>query len=94
MEQVEKMMNFDLSATSKSWCSVKVHSCNVCKTKGRWCKHLVPVCTNCKGAHTADNKQCEAYRATIRNPNKGMDLDNPIDIECETKPTSASSKSI
>jgi hypothetical protein len=22
MEQVEKMMNFDLSATSKSWCSV------------------------------------------------------------------------
>jgi hypothetical protein len=60
----------------------KVHSCNVCKTKGRWCKHLVPVCTNCKGAHTADNKQCEAYRATIRNPNKGMDLDNPIDIEC------------
>jgi hypothetical protein len=28
------------------------------------------------------DKQCEAYRATIRNPNKGMDLDNPIDIGC------------
>ena len=60
----------------------KVHSCNVCKTKGRWCKHLAPVCTNCKGAHTADNKQCKAYLTTIKNLNKETALDNPIDIEC------------
>lgn len=41
-----------------------LHKCNTCGAKGRTCVHTVPVCANCKGAHTADNKQCDTYTAT------------------------------
>ncbi|KAF2633551.1 hypothetical protein BU25DRAFT_298191, partial [Macroventuria anomochaeta] len=33
-----------------------LHKCNTCGAKGKSCVHTVPVCMNCKGAHTADNK--------------------------------------
>ena len=39
------------------------HMCRACSTKGSRCLHLVPRCTNCKGAHTADNKACEVLIA-------------------------------
>jgi hypothetical protein len=35
------------------------HKCNTCSAKGSKCVHLVPKCTNCKEAHTADFKSCE-----------------------------------
>ncbi|KAF1946963.1 hypothetical protein EJ02DRAFT_298521, partial [Clathrospora elynae] len=34
----------------------RLYRCNTCSTKGRTCLHTVPVCVNCKGAHTADNR--------------------------------------
>ena len=42
-----------------------VHKCNICNAKGRSCVHTIPVCTNCRGTHTADSKLCEIYRAKL-----------------------------
>jgi hypothetical protein len=39
------------------------HVCKTCNAKGTRCLHLVPKCTNCKEAHTADNKSCETLLA-------------------------------
>ena len=41
------------------------HSCNLCKAKGA-CVHLTPKCANCKEAHQANHKQCEAF-LTLKN---------------------------
>ena len=49
----------------------RMHKCNTCNAKGKVCVHTVPVCANCKGAHTADNKLCDTYQATIHHPNQG-----------------------
>jgi hypothetical protein len=48
----------------------RMHKCNTCNAKGKACVHTVPVCVNCKGAHTADNKRCDTYQATIHHPNQ------------------------
>ena len=39
------------------------HACTTCSTKGSRCAYLVPKCTNCKGAHTADARECEVLLA-------------------------------
>jgi len=39
------------------------HICSTCSAKGTKCAHLVPKCTNCKEAHTADFKSCETLLA-------------------------------
>jgi hypothetical protein len=49
----------------------RLHKCNTCNAKGKACVHTVPVCANCKGAHTADSKLCDTYQATIHHPNQG-----------------------
>lgn len=43
----------------------RLHKCNLCNTKGKSCLHTVPLCVNCKGAHTAGSKLCETYLATL-----------------------------
>jgi hypothetical protein len=42
-----------------------LHKCNSCGAKGRTCVHTVPLCVNCKGAHTADSKECDTFKATL-----------------------------
>ena len=42
-----------------------VHKCNTCNAKGRTCMHTIPLCANCKEAHTADSKLCEIYQAKL-----------------------------
>ena len=42
-----------------------LHRCNTCGAKGRICSHTLLSCSNCKRAHTADNKTCEIYQATL-----------------------------
>lgn len=39
------------------------HKCGTCKIQGQKCNHLIPYCTNCKGPHSADSKNCEIYLA-------------------------------
>jgi hypothetical protein len=49
-----------------------VHKCNTCNAKGRTCMHTIPLCANCKEAHTADSKLCEIYQAKL-NPRQHAD---------------------
>jgi hypothetical protein len=58
----------------------RMHKCNTCNAKGKVCIHTVPVCANCKGAHTADNKLCDTYQATIHHPNQ--DSNATYSAEC------------
>ena len=44
------------------------HKCSTCSAKGTKCLHLVPKCTNCKGAHSADSKSCEVLLAIKTKP--------------------------
>jgi hypothetical protein len=39
------------------------HACNTCNAKGTKCQHLVPKCSNCREAHTADSKECQVLLA-------------------------------
>jgi hypothetical protein len=39
------------------------YQCSSCPTKGIRCPHLVPKCTNCKGAHIASSESCELFLA-------------------------------
>ncbi|KAF1934549.1 hypothetical protein EJ02DRAFT_491470, partial [Clathrospora elynae] len=41
-----------------------LHRYNTCSTKGRTCLPTVPVCVNCRRAHTADNRLCDTYLTT------------------------------
>jgi hypothetical protein len=57
----------------------RLHKCNTCNAKGKACVHTVPVCANCKGAHTADSKLCDTYQATIHHPNQGSNATFPVE---------------
>jgi hypothetical protein len=57
----------------------RLHKCNTCNAKGKACVHTVPVCSNCKGAHTADSKLCDTYQATIHHPNQGSNATFPVE---------------
>ena len=48
------------------------HTCSVCSIKGAKCPHLVPKCSNCKGAHSADYKHCETLQAIKANPRRSF----------------------
>ena len=45
----------------------KLHYCNTCNSKAK-CIHLVPKCINCKESHTADDKNCQVYKAVKKLP--------------------------
>lgn len=59
------------------------HKCNqdTCSTKGKACVHSILKCANCKGPHTADNKDCESYLATLSPRNQhSMNPDVPFNV--------------
>ena len=43
--------------------TTRQHACTSCSAKATRCAHLVPKCTNCKEAYTADYKACEVLLA-------------------------------
>lgn len=44
----------------------RAHNCNVCKTTGSACTHMIAKCVNCKETHTADSKTCPFF-VSIKN---------------------------
>ena len=40
----------------------RLHKCSSCAAS-QLCEHVTPACSNCKGKHMANNKDCEVYKA-------------------------------
>ena len=40
----------------------RLHKCMSCSAS-QLCEHITPLCTNCKGKHMANSKECEVYKA-------------------------------
>lgn len=56
--------------------STPQHSCNICNTKGRTCKHLIPKCANCTGPHMANSIDCETLLAVAAKSPRGQNNSN------------------